>query len=143
MRFKGIGLILLTLLFSGCSALEEPRWVLLGDTQEKGFFLDREQVERQPNGSYLYPVKVCLYQEGQPHLEDESHDTNKVLFTEMNCRDRQWTKLWSGYMSKEGKILFRQSNPSPSPQPVVEDTIHFSAYNYLCGKENLVVTHNH
>ena len=34
--FKGVGLALLVLLFSDCASLEEPRWVLLDDTQEKG-----------------------------------------------------------------------------------------------------------
>ena len=143
MSFKGVGLTLLVLLFSGCASLEEPRWVLLGDTQEKGFFLDSEQAERQPNGNYLYPVKICLYQAGEPHLKDESHDTNKVLFMEMNCRDRQWKKLWSGFMDKDGKILFRQLNRNPRPQPITADTTQFTAYNYLCGEKTLAVQHNH
>jgi hypothetical protein len=143
MSFKGVGLILLVFLFSGCASLEEPRWVLLGDTQEKGFFLDREQVERQTNGNYLYTVKSSHYQEGKPHLIDETRDTNGVLFVEMNCQERQWKKLWSGSMDQDGKILFRRPSLSPASQPITSDPIHFSAYNYLCGKTNQVIQHNH
>lgn len=143
MSYKGVGLTLLVLFVSGCASLEEPRWVLLGDTQEKGFFLDREQVERQANGTYRYKVKTCRYQEEKPHLIDESRDTNEVLFLEMNCRERQWKKLWSGFMNQDGKILFRRPNLTTAPQPINPDTIHFSAYNYLCGKKDQVVQHNH
>ncbi len=143
MSYKGFGLILLVLLFSGCASLEEPRWVLLGDTQEKGFFLDREQVERQANGNYRYTVKICRYQEGNLHLIDESRDTNGVLLSEMNCRERQWKKLWSGSMNQDGKVLFRRPNLNPAPQAITPDSIHFSAYNYLCGKKDQVVLHNH
>jgi hypothetical protein len=143
MSYKGVGLTLLVLLVSGCASLEEPRWVLLGDTQKKGFFLDREQVERQANGNYRYKVKTCRYQEEKPHLIDESRDTNGVLSLEMNCRERQWKKLWSGSMTQDGKTLFRRPNLTPAPQPITPDTIHFSAYNYLCGKEDQLVQHNH
>ena len=143
MSHKGFGLILLVLLVSGCASLEEPRWVLLGDTQEKGFFLDREQVERQANGNYHYQVKTCRYQEEEPHLIDESRDTNGVLFLEMNCRQRQWKKLWSGSIKQDGKILFRRPSLTPAPQLINPDTIHFSAYNYLCGEKDLLVQHNH
>lgn len=143
MSYKGAGLLFLALLFSGCASLEEPRWALIGDTEDKAYFLDREQVDRQTNGNYRYTVKTCLYQEGQPHLQDESHDTNRILYIEMNCRERQWTQLWSGYMNQDGKVLFRQPTPGPTPQPVKPNTIHLSAYNYLCGKKVIVAQHNH
>ena len=143
MLCKGVGLLFLALLFSGCASLEEPRWALLGDTEEKAYFLDREQVDRQANGNYRYTVKTCLYQEGQPHLPNESHDTNRVLFIEMSCQERHWQQLWSGFMNQDGKILFRQTNPGPVPQPVRPNTIHFSAYNYLCGEKVIVAQHNH
>lgn len=143
MSYNGVGLILLALLFSGCAALEEPRWAFLGDTSEKAFYLDRQQVERLPNGNYSYPVKACLYQEGQPHLHDESRSTNRILMVEMNCRERQWTETWSGFMDQEGKILFRHLNRAPAPHPVEPNTIHFSAYHYLCGDKVIVAQHNH
>jgi hypothetical protein len=68
MSYKGVGLTLLVLLGSGCASLEKPSWVLLGETQENGFFLDREQVESQANGNYRYKVSACRYQEEKPHL---------------------------------------------------------------------------
>jgi hypothetical protein len=143
MSYNGVGLVLIALFFSGCASLQEPRWALLGDTNEQAFYLDRQQVERLPNGNYSYPVKTCLYLDGQPHQLDESRDTNKVLLVEMNCRKRQWTEAWSAFMDRSGKILFRHLNRSPSPQPIEPNTIHFSAYHYLCGDKTVVAQHNH
>ncbi len=138
-----IELILFVLLFSGCAALEEPRWVLLSDTDEKAFYLDREKVERLANGNYLYPVKVCLYREGQTHELDESHDTNRVLSVEMNCRQKHWTEKGSGFVGKDGKVLFRSLNPIPTVTPIQPNTVHLSAYNYLCDEDSFVAQHDH
>jgi hypothetical protein len=143
MIYKGLGLALLVLMFSGCASQEEPRWALLGDTDEKTFFIDRLQVERLTNGNYRYPVKSRRYQKEQPHTKDDSHDTNEDLFIEMNCREKQWTKLWNGFMNQDDKVPFRQFNQAPVPLPIKPDTIHFSAYNYLCGEKTIFVQHNH
>lgn len=143
MSYKGVGLVLIALFFSACASLEEPRWALLGDTNEKAFYLDRQQVERLANGNYRYPVKISLYHEGQLHQPNESHSSNRVLLVEMNCRKRQWTEVWSGFMRKDGKVLFRHLNKTQASRLVEPNTIHFSAYRYLCDDKTIVAQHNH
>ena len=118
MLCKGVGLIFSILLFSGCASLQEPRWALLGDTSEQAFFIDRQEVQRQPNGSYRYLVKICPYQEEQPHKQDESHDTNTVLLLEMNCREKQWTETSRNVMDQSNKVLFRYTSPRLTSQPI-------------------------
>ena len=143
MSYRGVWLILIILLFSGCASLEEPRWALLGDTTEKAFFLDREDVQRLPNGNYRYPVKIYHYQDGQLHKNDESRETNKVLLVEMDCRERRWIETGSGVMDKTNKLLFRRVNPLPTTQPIAPGTIQAAAYDYLCNDSDIVAQHNH
>lgn len=143
MMFRGAGLIFLILLLAGCAALEGPRWAMLGDTSEQAFFLDRQDVQRLDNGNYRYPVKICRYQEGQLHQQDDSRDTSQVLFMEMDCRDKQWLEAGRGVMDQNEKVLFRHLNFAPAPHPVEPGTIHFTAYNYLCGNESIIPQHNH
>ena len=143
MSYRGAGLILFMLFFSGCARMEEPRWALLGDTSEKAFFIDRQEVQRLPNGNYHYPVKVCLYQEGQLHKQDDSRDTNRVLFVEMNCREKQWTEAGRSVTDQNGRVLFRHLNHSPTAHPIEPGTIHLAAYNYLCDDDSIIAQHNH
>ena len=143
MLYRGVGLLFFILLFSGCAYMEGPRWDLLGDTNEEAFFIDRQDVQRLPEGNYLYPVKTYLYLKDQPHKKDESHDTNKVLFVEMNCRQKLWTKRGGGVVDRDNKVLFKHINPFPAPKPVESGTIHFAAYNYLCNHSDIIVQHNH
>ena len=143
MTFRGIGLTFLMLFFSGCASLEGPRWGLLGDTAEKAFFIDRQEVQRLPNGNYRYPVKICLYQEEHPHKQDESRDTNNILLVEMNCLKKQWGEVGRSVMDQNNKVLFRHINRLPTPQSIEPDTIHFAAYNYLCSNTAIIAQHNH
>jgi len=143
MSYRGVGIVFFILFFSGCAALEEPRWALLGDTSEKGFFIDREDVQRLANGNYRYPVKIYHYQDEQPHKYDESRETNKVLLVEMDCREKRWIETGSGVMDKNNKLLFRRINPFPTPHPVESDTIQAAAYDYLCNDSDIVAQHNH
>lgn len=143
MSYRGVVLLLLTLACSGCAYLEGPRWVLLGDNSEEAFFIDRKDVHRLPNGNYRYPVKICLYEAEQPHRPDESHETNKVLFVEMDCRKQQWTEAGTGVMGQDNRIIFRHVNLAPRAQPIDPDSIHAAAYNYLCRNSDIVAQHNH
>ena len=143
MIFRGVGLIFLVLFIVGCASLEGPRWAMLGDTSEQAFFLNRQDVQRLANGNYRYPVKICLYQEEQLHKQDDSRDTNQVLFMEMDCRDKQWLEVGRGVMDRSEKILFRHLNFAPAPRPVEPGTVHFAAYNYLCDNESIIAQHNH
>lgn len=140
---KGIWLIFIILALAGCATTEEARWAMLGDSNEQAFFLDRQQVQRLPNGNYSYTVKIRPYQEGSPHALDETRDTNQVLFIEMNCRDRQWTETGRASMENSGKLLFRFLNPAPRAQTVEPGTIHQAAYSYLCGHEDITAEHHH
>jgi hypothetical protein len=141
--YRWAGLVLTLLIIQGCAPLEEPRWAMLGDTSEQAFFIDRENVERLPDGSYSYPVKVCLYVEGRVHKKDESNNTNQVLFVEMNCKKLQWKETGRGVMDKNGKILFRRTSLMPDANTIEADTIHQSAFNYLCNDDSVVAQHNH
>ncbi len=143
MMCRGVGLIFFILFFSGCAYMEGPRWALLGDTSEQAFFIDRQNVQRLPNGNYLYPVKICIYQEERPHEQDESHDTNKVLLVEMNCREKQWTETSRNVIDQDNKVLFRYTSPLPTSQPIEPGTIHFAAYKYLCSGSDVIAQHNH
>jgi len=143
MLYKGVGLLFVLLLFSGCASLEEPRWDLLGDTDEQAFFIDRQNVSRLPNGSYSYFVKARPYQEQQPHEQDQSHDTTTVLLVEMNCQERQWIAAGRSVVDQSDKVLFRYTSPLSSPQPIKPATIHFAAYNYLCRGSDIIAQHNH
>lgn len=143
MLCRGLGLIFFILFFSGCAYMEEPRWALLGDTSEKAFFIDRKNVQRLPNGNYRYPVKVCLYKKGQLHNQDESHDTNQVLFVEINCREKQWTEASRGVIGQNEKVLFRHLSTIPTPHPIEPGSIHLAAYNYLCADDSIIAQHNH
>jgi len=143
MLYKGIGLFFIVLCFSGCAALEEPRWALLGDTSEQAFYIDRQDMQRQPNGNYRYLVKICPYQKEQPHKQDESHDTNTALLVEMNCREKQWTETSRNVMDQNNKVLFRHTRPLLPPQSIETNTIHFTAYNYLCRGSDIIAQHNH
>ena len=143
MSYRGVGLIFFILFFSGCAALEEPRWALLGDTSEKAFFIDREDVQRLANGNYRYPVKVFHYQDDQLHKNDENRDTNKVLLVEMDCREKRWIETGSGVMDKNNKLLFRRINPLPTSLPIESGTIQAVAYDYLCNDSDIVAQHNH
>lgn len=143
MTFRGVGLLFLILTLGGCAYLEGPRWAMLGDTSEQAFFIDREDVQRLPNGNYSYPVKIRPYVEGRPHQLDEGRDTSQVLFIEMSCREKRWTETGRGSMDSNGKILFRRLNTSPVSRPVEEGTIHLAAYIYLCGDDDIPVQHNH
>ena len=140
---RGVGLIFFILLFSGCAYLDEPRWAMLGDTNEQAFFIDREKVQRLPDGSYSYEIKVCRYEEGHIHKKAESHDTNQLLLVEMNCKEGQWTETGRGVMDQNGKVLFRRTTLMPDTHPIEPGTIHQSAYNYLCGDDSVVAQHNH
>ena len=143
MLYQGVALIFCMLFFSGCASLEEPRWALLGDTSEKAFFIDRQNVQRLSNGNYHYPVKICLYQEEQPHKPDETHDTNTALLVEMDCREKQWTETSRSSVDQNNKVLFRYTSPLPASQPIESGTIHFAAYNYLCSDTDIIAQHNH
>ncbi len=143
MLCRGAGLIFLILFFSGCAYLDEPRWAMLGDTNEQAFFIDQEKVQRLPDDSYSYQVKVYRYEEGHVHKNDEGHDTNRLLIVEMNCRERQWTETGSSVMDQNGKVLFRRLILMPPSHPVEQGTIHESAFNYLCGDDSVIAQHNH
>ena len=143
MLYRGGWLIFFVLFFSGCAALEEPRWALLGDTSEKAHYIDREDVERLANGNYRYPVKIYYYQDNQLHKHDESRETNKVLLVEMDCREKRWIETGSGVMDKNHKLLFRRINPLPATLPIEKDTIQAAAYDYLCNDSDIVAQHNH
>lgn len=140
---SGTGVIIFLLFLAGCAALEGPRWALLGDTSQEAYYLDRQDVQRLPNGNYRYPVKVCPYEEGKLHKLDENRDTNQVLFVEMNCREKRWTEAGRGTMDNQGKILFRHLTPFPGTHPVEPGTIHLAAYTYLCGDDDIAEQHNH
>lgn len=143
MSCKVVGLMFFILCLSGCAYLEGPRWALLGDTSKEAFFIDRQDVQRLPDGNYRYPVKSYLYQEEQLHKKDESRDTNKVLFVEMNCREKLWTKRGGAVMNKDNKVLFKHINPFPASRTIQSGTIHFAAYNYLCSGSDIIAQHNH
>ena len=143
MLCRGVGLTFLVLFFSGCAYLDEPRWVMLGDTSEQAYFIDREKVQRLPDGHYSYQVKVCRYEAGHVHKNDESRNTNQTLLIEMNCKEGQWTETGRGVMDKNGKVLFRRTMLMPDARPIEPDTIHQAAYNYLCGDDPIVALHNH
>ena len=140
---RGIGLTFCGLLLFGCAALEEPRWAMLGDTDEKAFFMDRQEVRRLPDGNYHFPVKVYLYQDGQTHQRDDSRDTNQVLYVEMDCAKKRWTEAGRGVIDKDGKTVFRHLNPYPRSQAVEAGTIYAAAYAYLCNNESIEAVHNH
>lgn len=143
MSYRGVWLIFFGLVFSGCAALEEPRWALLGDTTEKAFFIDREDVQRLTNGNYRYPVKIYHYQDDQLHQNDESRETNTVLLVEMNCREKRWIETGSDVMHKDNKLLFRRVSPLPTSLPIESGTIQAAAYDYLCNDSDIVAQHNH
>lgn len=143
MSHRGIGLFIFVLCITGCASLEEPRWAMLGDTEDAAFFIDRKQIQRLPDGSYQYPVKIRPYRDGIPHEWDDSHETNRVLFVKMNCRDQQWNETGRGVMDQNNRILFRHLNLTQPAQPVKPETVHFVAYKYLCGKDSLAALHNH
>ncbi len=139
----GLLLLVCLLWLPGCASMEEPRLSMLGDTGTAAYFIDRQNVKRLPNGNYQFPVRVNLYQKGQPHHTDDSRETNQVLFIELDCHAHNWTETGRGVMDPEGKILFRLLSPSTSSQAIEPDTIYAVAYNYLCRNEAIVAVHNH
>jgi hypothetical protein len=141
--YRWAGLVLTLLIIQGCAPLEEPRWAMLGDTSDEAYFIDRKSVERQQNGSYQFPVRVNAYQDDSIHTFDDNHDTNKVLFYELSCRSRRWKEVGRGVMDKEHNLLFKHLTPLPTANTIKPETIHFSAYNYLCRNEPVIPFHNH
>lgn len=143
MRYRGMGLAFCCLLLFGCARLEEPRWSMLGDTEEKAYFMDRQSVQRLANGHYQFPVKVCLYQPGQPHEQDSGRDTNQILYIEMDCDHRRWIEVGRGVMDQGGKTLFRHLAPAPRSMAIQPETMQAVAYSYLCTNASLSAVHNH
>lgn len=143
MLFREAVLIFIILILTGCASLEKPRWALLGDTSEEAYFIDRQEVKRLANGNYAYPVKLSLYQPGQPHKPDTDHATNRMLFIEMDCRSRQWTETSRGVVDQNNKIMFKRLDVAPRAQRVQPDSIHFAAYRYLCNNSEIIAQHNH
>lgn len=139
---RGI-LLVFCVVFSGCAYLEGPRWALLGDTEKEGFFIDRQEVTRLANGNYLYQVKVSHYRENQVHVDDESRETNRVIFFELNCRSRQWQEMGSDVRDRNGRTVFNQLNLAPGWRPIAPGTTQQVAYNYLCGDKEIVSLHQH
>lgn len=136
-------LLLIVACFAGCAYLEGPRWALLGDTKQEAFFIDRQEVKRLANGNYLYTLKACRYLDDKVHEHDPARDTNRVIYIELNCRDRQWQETGRGVTDMSDQPLFHYLNPSPSRNPIEPGTIQQSAYDYLCGNQSITPRHLH
>lgn len=140
---QGLTIAIFAFLLTGCAYLEEPRWALLGDTAEEAYYLDRASVKRLEKSLYRYPIKVIPYQEGSPHLEDKTHQTTRVMFVQMNCRQRKMKVECSGFMTPSEKMLFRQLPLSHEFEVVPPNSIHEVTYNYLCNSATIDAIHRH
>jgi hypothetical protein len=140
---RGILLASCCVVIAGCAYLEGPRWALLGDTATEAFFIDRQEVTRLANGNYLYPVKVAHYRENQAHVDDESRETNRVVFFELNCRSRRWQETGSDVRDRNDRTVFKHLHPAPRWHAVEADTIQQVTYDYLCNNEKIAPRHQH
>lgn len=143
MSFRLVVLSFFMLLLTGCASFEEPRWLLLGDSDKEAFFMDRQQVQRLPDGTYRYPVKISPYLEGQPHRHDDNRDTNQQLTIEIDCRNKQWLEAEHSVIDQNNKVLFQYLNSAATTQAIETDSIHFAAYKYLCSSSDIIAQHNH